>query len=425
MDKAIAQTPLVSVIIPTYNRREYVQLAIDSVLAQTYTNYEIIAVDDGSTDGTGEALQRRYGNRIHYVWQENHGESVARNRAIEMASGEYIALLDSDDIWLPDKLARQAPVMNSNSSVGMVFCLAWLINSRGQRIADAVLAQDLGDAYVTPEMLCFQNYICASTTLIRKSILLAAGGFDSTIRFGEDWDLWLRIALRSSVFCLAQPLACIRRHRNTQCYFPSAEYNARVLSDHLQILSKAFSSFPHLVSEDQKKRAIAHQYLLAGLAEYAVNRPNDARDYWRSASELDEQALANRPELVQWIVNYALKVAEGETGVEHQRAYGYVSVVFAEPQLLAQKALYRVTRGNLDAVLGFMQYQRQNLPAMRYHFLRALRWDITWIRNRGIMSLLFESVVGPRWNERIRRIRKNFVRIIQAGLRPAAGSGQK
>ena len=79
---------LVSVIIPTYNRRDYVQEAIDSVLAQTYTDYEIIVIDDGSTDGTGEALQASYGDRIRYEWQENQGESLARNRGIEMAQGE-------------------------------------------------------------------------------------------------------------------------------------------------------------------------------------------------------------------------------------------------------------------------------------------------------------------------------------------------
>lgn len=99
--------PRVSVIIPTYNRREYVQEAIDSALAQTFTDYEIIVIDDGSTDGTSEALQARYGNRIHYEWQENQGESVARNRGIELARGEYIAFLDSDDLWHPEKLAKQ------------------------------------------------------------------------------------------------------------------------------------------------------------------------------------------------------------------------------------------------------------------------------------------------------------------------------
>ncbi len=112
--------PTVSVIIPTYNRRAYVQEAIDSVLAQTYTDYEIIVIDDGSTDGTGEALRERYGDKIIYEWQENQGLSAARNRGIESSRGQYIALLDSDDLWMPEKLERQVACLSQHPEVAMV-----------------------------------------------------------------------------------------------------------------------------------------------------------------------------------------------------------------------------------------------------------------------------------------------------------------
>ena len=95
--------PRVSAIITTYNRKDFVQEAVDSVLAQSYGDWELIVVDDGSIDGSGEALQR-YGERLLYSYQENHGVSMARNRGLELAQGEFIAYLDSDDLWLPQKL---------------------------------------------------------------------------------------------------------------------------------------------------------------------------------------------------------------------------------------------------------------------------------------------------------------------------------
>ena len=106
--------PRVSVVIPTYNRREYVQEAIDSVLAQSYTDYELIVVDDGSNDSTGEALHSRYGDRLAYEWRPNAGVSAARNRGLELARGEFIAFLDSDDVWLPQKLQQQVAFLDES-----------------------------------------------------------------------------------------------------------------------------------------------------------------------------------------------------------------------------------------------------------------------------------------------------------------------
>ena len=112
--------PRVSVIIPTYNRAGYLCESIESVLTQTYTDYEIIVVDDGSTDDTEEVLQLWIADgTIHYVWQENRGESAARNHGIELAIGEYIAFLDSDDLFMPTKLEEQVAYLDNHPEVGM------------------------------------------------------------------------------------------------------------------------------------------------------------------------------------------------------------------------------------------------------------------------------------------------------------------
>ena len=126
------QDPLVSIIIPSWNTAAYVGEAVDSALAQTYPNIEIIVVDDGSTDNTKELLQPYAdAGKIHYVYQANKGLAGARNTGIRMAKGEYIAFLDDDDEWLPAKLDRQVAFLDADHSVSMVFCKEWLMDAEG------------------------------------------------------------------------------------------------------------------------------------------------------------------------------------------------------------------------------------------------------------------------------------------------------
>ena len=125
----------VSVVIPTYNRKAFIQEALNSVLDQSYLDYEVIVVDDGSTDNTGEMIQNTYGMRVHYYWQHNQGESVARNKGIELANGEYIAFLDSDVDFLSGKLSicwcKRLSAISEGSAESIFFTLSFscLINS--------------------------------------------------------------------------------------------------------------------------------------------------------------------------------------------------------------------------------------------------------------------------------------------------------
>jgi len=127
--------PVVSVIIPAYNHVRFVGQCIDSVLTQTYTDYEVVVVDDGSQDGTSAILQG-YGDRIVYIRQENAGTQAARNRAIRASTGEFIALLDSDDAWLPMKLQRQLAAFDARPDVGMIYALAYAMDEAGNIAAN-------------------------------------------------------------------------------------------------------------------------------------------------------------------------------------------------------------------------------------------------------------------------------------------------
>jgi len=131
--QAIQQDPLVSIVIPTYNYGNFVSEAVDSALAQTYNNIEVIVVDDGSTDNTKDVLVK-YNESIRYIHKENAGLPAARNTGIEQAKGEYIAFLDSDDQWLADKVELQMEIFKSNDQVGLVSCAGYHVNDLGQMI---------------------------------------------------------------------------------------------------------------------------------------------------------------------------------------------------------------------------------------------------------------------------------------------------
>jgi glycosyltransferase involved in cell wall biosynthesis len=184
---------LVSVIIPTFNSAGYLVQAIQSVLAQTYQEFEIIVVDDASTDHTEEAL-RPFANRICYVRQERGGPSVARNRGILQARGELIAFLDADDLWRPTKLARQVEYLNHHPEV----CLVYTDFTRGPQPGSnnesrlqVFKPRDSAHAF---HGLLEENFIATPTVMVRRSALARSGLFDPKLRGSEDIDLWLRLA---------------------------------------------------------------------------------------------------------------------------------------------------------------------------------------------------------------------------------------
>ncbi len=191
----------ISVIIPVYNRKILVSRAIDSVLKQTRTADEIIVVDDGSTDGTGETL-KHYGDRIRILHEQNKGVSAARNRGIEASNGDWIALLDSDDEWLPEKLLIQETWIKNNPEYRI--CQTeeiWIRN--GKRVNPMNKHQKMhGDIFIPSLRMCL---VSPSAVMFEKSIFVETGGFDESLPVCEDYDLWLRISLNHPVGLISVP----------------------------------------------------------------------------------------------------------------------------------------------------------------------------------------------------------------------------
>ena len=192
----------ISVIIPTYNRRNTLPRAVESVLNQIYKPIEIIVVDDGSTDGTKEMFSEMY-PLVRYIYQANSGVSSARNTGINSASGDWIALLDSDDEWLPDKLDRQVKLLQDNAEIR--FCHTneiWIRNNvrinqkkKHQKYGGKIFNKCLDICRISP-----------SSSLFHTSVIKDVGLFDESLDVCEDYDLWLRITSKYPILFLDQPL---------------------------------------------------------------------------------------------------------------------------------------------------------------------------------------------------------------------------
>ncbi len=192
----------VSVIIPTYNRAQKVLRAVRSVLNQTFLDFELIVVDDGSTDDTAGVLSR-YKEKIHYLYQPNKGPSSARNLGVMESSGEYLAFLDSDDYWLPQKLATQIQFFHTHPQA--LICQTdeqWY--RRGKRVnPKKIHMKPSGHMFEASLKLCL---ISPSAVMMKRWLFEQAGGFDEALPACEDYDLWLRITKDYPVYLIERPL---------------------------------------------------------------------------------------------------------------------------------------------------------------------------------------------------------------------------
>ena len=192
----------VSIVLPTYNRCRLVCRAIDSVLNQSYVAYELIVVDDGSTDATGDRLAS-YGDRVTVIKQANRGVSAARNTGIQAASGEFIALLDSDDVWLPQKLERQIAFFRANPNT-MICQTEEIWIRKGVRVNPGKRhKKHSGMIFEKTLPLCL---VSPSAVMMRKSLFDEVGLFDESLPACEDYDLWLRISWKYPVHLIDTPL---------------------------------------------------------------------------------------------------------------------------------------------------------------------------------------------------------------------------
>lgn len=200
--------PTVSVIIPAYNHARFLGEALESVLAQTYKDCEIVVVDDGSTDDT-RTVATSYAPRVRYYFQPHGGEGNARNAGIRVTSGRYVAFLDADDTWAPEKLAKQVAYLDAHPEVGVVFTSYLKTDEAGKPLT--VEPKRFPYTRSAFETMLIWPYGSMNVAVVRRTCLDRVGGFDETLLFGTDWDIWLRVAQHYGMANLDQPLATYRQ----------------------------------------------------------------------------------------------------------------------------------------------------------------------------------------------------------------------
>ncbi len=202
---------LVSVVVPVFNRESYVRESIDSILAQTYKSVEIIAVNDGSTDDSLSVLEGyrdQFPRQVVVIDQPNAGQVVARNNALAEAKGQYIAFLDSDDAWMPNKLERQIPLFRAN--VGLVYSAALNVGPDGTELdVDRCDPRVRGDAYLE---LLQGNRMTGGSVVVTREALDRVGYFDPNLDAAENWDLWIRVSRQFELDFVEAPLVRYRKH---------------------------------------------------------------------------------------------------------------------------------------------------------------------------------------------------------------------
>lgn len=205
-----ARRPRVSVIIPAYNAVRTIEHTLESVFRQTFTDFEAIVVDDGSTDDTPSVLARCT-DRLRVLRKVNEGRpAAARNLGVKASRGEYLAFVDADDTWHTDKLALQVATLDRDPAIGLVYTADATINSRGDIVSvNPCLPGARGHIY---DMLRVRNVMVGSSVVVRREAFNQAGGFDESLTSIENWDLWIRIASRWAVECIDQPLTFYRMH---------------------------------------------------------------------------------------------------------------------------------------------------------------------------------------------------------------------
>lgn len=233
----MASEPLVSVVIPTYNRAGIICETIDNLFQQTYRHFEVIVVDDGSTDDTRSKLLK-YGNRIRLIRQKNCGPAVARNHGARVARGEIIAFQDSDDLWKPTKLERQVSLLERDSSLACCLCNIRLEIVDGKEFTsfDQSLIhpqQEEGIWLNVADVLATRFVLFTQAVAIRRETFEKLGGFDESLRYLEDYDLPLRLALIGPWAFIREPLVIYRK--GSSLSFSQAALNDPITLKHCEL----------------------------------------------------------------------------------------------------------------------------------------------------------------------------------------------
>jgi glycosyltransferase involved in cell wall biosynthesis len=381
--------PKVSVIIPTYNRADMLGDAIQSVISQTYQDWEMVIVDDGSTDNTEELVKEIKEPRINYIFQENKGQPGARNTGIRNACGEYITFLDSDDLFMPYKLGSQVTMLDENMDTG------WIGGGYFEVDRQLNIIREMQPWLTQPNLdlkeWLFHCSTLPSTVMIRREWLIKSGLFDEQFKANEDWDLFLRLSyMGCQMAWRKEPLCKYRIH--------SGNLIKDVLlmkSGMIMMLDKFFAQ-PDLPTRlmELRDKAYANIYLSSGERAFAIGTIEEGLTCLIEAIQLDRSLLeGDPPRLISSLASFALSPLCKD-------ADDYMSLVINSiPERVGiGNWSTRKIHGLLEAVRAFNHYQHHEYMQVVNKAVSALVSDPSWFRNRGLLSIAARSSVRSLHN---------------------------
>lgn len=349
-------SPVVSVIIPAYNSARYIQVAIASVTTQTFTDWELVVVDDGSTDGTPGLLANIPAGRVTALRQNNAGPAAARNRGLAAARGEYVAFLDADDVWRPNYLVEMVGRLRRAPTAVAAFASWQYMDTNGELLPQAVVLAPEA-ARTLPEELTWRNALVPSAALVRRQAVEACRGFDPELGRAEDWDLWLRLSNVGDFEVVPCVMVWYRTHADNRTdKIEEEEHGVIHMHEH------HFGPLPADLKQwtARQRRAVAYAYFNAGLAYLrqqqtltAQRKIGLAAATWPELVTLDEffyeLACARQPR--GWRGSAAgLDLSQSEallretvsnlnlSGTQHQRFWGQANLALARLAFATDKA---------------------------------------------------------------------------------------
>lgn len=398
---SIESKPLVSVIIPNYNHARFLSDAISGVLGQTYQNFEIIVVDDGSTDNSREVAEQ-FDDKIQYIYQRNAGLSAARNTGIRAAKGSLIGVLDADDMYEPTFISTLVAVLESNPDADGVYCGYQFVDQDNNLLPQIenrpVPSDELYDA------LLDGNFFVPESIFLQRYVYDDVGLFDEALRACEDWDVWLRVTKKYRVIHVPEVLT---RHRILAGSMSTDPL--RMLTARLAVLKKHVGSEPLMNGLSIVHRAYGRAYL-GSCIEYMQYGDDD------HAFECFQKMANIFPELLTEVDTY-YQLGCGDQPKGHMGDLTSLNVKRnAFPLIVMMKRLYvdsdkgdqvkRLERASFAMAyhsLGLLAYGTREFGEARKYFLQAVLNNFKLLFNRQLISLWAKSLLGPKVVDTLKR----------------------
>lgn len=408
--------PKVSVLLQTYNQAPYLKRAVDSLLAQTFEDFDLLIVDDCSSDATQGVLRRYLGTPRVTVLRnpENLGQHPSINLRLEQLDGEFLLFASGDDVYLPQLLETQVEAFNRCPKASLVHVNGYIIDESGEREglisewysgqARALLSRDFcmtGEKYF--ELLLRTNLVAShSTAMVRRSSLRQVGRFDDRLAQVGDWDMWMRLALHGDVAYLSHPLVCWRRHESSASVTMRAVGRSR--AENVALARKVLTEYPEPVSAlcRQANSVLEWGFLWPAWHAYRRDKIDLARLRLEEGLEFFPVKTVDIELLSRSLVYFVREWLSGDRAWSDSLSFLDLVCDNLPQDGPAGRELKRAATAFFWTVEAFAARAAGNERRTRACFVRALAADSGCLRNRGLVSVFVQSIVGEHAWDRIR-----------------------